>query len=279
MMDRRKATVAAAYDAIGGAYLAWSSRVLDPRDRMLDELSRRLAPGARVLDLGCGAGIPPTRLLASRFSVTGVDISEGQVEAARRNVPEASFVHADLAELDVPPGSFDGVTALYAISHVPREEHADLFRRVARWLGPGGLFLATLGASDSPDWTGEWLGRPMFFSAYDAGINRKLLLDAGFRLLIDEVVLSQEPEGPVPFLWVLASPLPDDPADAGPSSDRALPCRHATTLANPYGHRGRRSRDRSRHARDRPGRRLPVRARVPAPGRVPDPSRPGRIAG
>lgn len=205
MRDARKAVVEEGYDAIAEAYLTWSSRIeADPRDRMLDEFSTRLPPGARVLDLGCGAGLPSTKALAERFAVTGVDISNAQIDAARRNVPKATFMHADMAEIDFASASFDGVTAFHAISHLPRDEHGRLFDRLSRWLTPGGLLLATLGASDSPDWIGDWLGRPMFFSSFDAAANRRLLEGAGFRLLIDEVLETIEPEGPVSFLWVLA---------------------------------------------------------------------------
>lgn len=207
MKDERKAIVAAGYDALGETYLDWASGIDDPRERMLEEFSTRLPSNARVLDLGCGAGIPSTKMLAERFVVTGVDISEEQVRAARRHVPDASFINADLSAIEFEAGSFDGVAAFYSISHVPRQEHGGLFRRVHKWLVPGGLFLATLGSSDSPDWTGDWLGRPMFFSAYDADFNRKLVNAAGFTLLIDDVIATQEPEGPVPFLWVLARRL------------------------------------------------------------------------
>jgi len=206
MGDQRKSIVERGYDSLGQEYLAWASGIRDdPRERMLEAFSARMAPGARVLDLGCGAGLPSTKALARQFVMTGVDISGAQVEAARRNVPEASFIQGDIGRIDFPAGSFDGVTALYAISHLPREEHGQLFQRIARWLVPGGLFLATLGAEDSPDWTGEWLGRPMFFSAYDADTNRRLLTDAGFELLSDDVIETIEPDGPVPFLWILAA--------------------------------------------------------------------------
>jgi SAM-dependent methyltransferase len=206
MDDERKSIVERGYDSLAQDYLAWASGIRDdPRERMFDEFANRLARGARVLDLGCGAGLPSTAALARQFVVTGVDMSHAQVEAARQNVPGASFIQGDMAEIDFPAGSFDGVTAFYAISHLPREEHGPLFERVARWLVPGGLFLATLGAKDSPDWTGEWLGRRMFFSAYGADTNRRLLRAAGFELLIDEVIETLEPDGPVPFLWVLAA--------------------------------------------------------------------------
>src|SRR5688572_18409924 len=210
MRDRRKEIVAAGYDRLAATYLEWGREVtVDPRERMLEAFMSRLPDGARVLDLGCGAGLPSTRdLAASRFRVVGVDISPVQLELARRNVPAAEFLEGDITEVDFADSTFDGVAAFYAISHVPREEHPQLFTDVFRWLVPGGLFLATLGASDAPDWTGEWLGEQMFFSSHDTDVNRQLLKTAGFELLIDEVLDTGEPGGIVTFLWVLARKAP-----------------------------------------------------------------------
>jgi SAM-dependent methyltransferase len=209
MSDRRSEVVRVGYDRLGDRYVAWAARVEeDPRDRYLAELTARLEPGAHVLDLGCGAGVPAAAQLAERFVLLGVDVSPVQLERARREVPGATFLQADIAELDVPDASFDAVVALYSLTHVPRQLHADLFRRIARWLRPGGLFLGTLGARGGADWRGDWLGVEMFFSSWDADVNRRLLRDAGFELVHDEVVTIREPEGPARFLWVLASTLP-----------------------------------------------------------------------
>jgi ubiquinone/menaquinone biosynthesis C-methylase UbiE len=205
MGDRRKQVVASGYDRLADRYLDWGRQTaVDPRHRMVAEFSNRLRVGARVLDLGCGAGVPSTQQLARRFDVVGVDVSSSQLELARKNVPGAKLIQGDFSELRLPEGSFDGVVALYAISHVPREQHAELFSDIYRWLAPGGLFLATLGATDSPDWIGEWLGEPMFFSSHDADTNRRLLRAAGFELRLDEVAVTHEPEGDVAFLWVIA---------------------------------------------------------------------------
>jgi ubiquinone/menaquinone biosynthesis C-methylase UbiE len=202
--DPRKQTVKAGYDELAPRFGEWAARVEgDPWERFLDELTGRLAPGARVLDLGCGNGRKIARL-ADRFDVTGVDISEQQLLLARAEIPNAEFVHADLAELDVPAESFDAVTAFYSISHVPREEHAALFGKIARWLRSGGLFLASLSANGTDDWTEEWLGVEMFFSGFDADTNRRLIREAGFELVLDEVVTMQEPETEATFLWVLS---------------------------------------------------------------------------
>jgi len=205
MADRRKRIVATGYDRIARRYLEWGGTIEgDPRHAVLARFADELEASARVLELGCGAGVPSTKELARRFRVVGVDISAAQVELARRNVPDAEFIQADVAEVEFPDASFDGVAALYAISHVPREQHAQLFADIFRWLAPGGLFLATLGAVDSPDWIGPWLGEEMFFSSYGAESNRRMLRTAGFELLLDEVLVTPEPEGDVNFLWVIA---------------------------------------------------------------------------
>ncbi|HEX2350433.1 MAG TPA: class I SAM-dependent methyltransferase, partial [Ktedonobacterales bacterium] len=76
------------YDQVAERHRAWSAGIRqDERQRYTDELLDRLPAGARVLELGCGQGTPTTRLLAERFSVTGVDISARQLELARQAVP------------------------------------------------------------------------------------------------------------------------------------------------------------------------------------------------
>jgi CTP:molybdopterin cytidylyltransferase MocA/SAM-dependent methyltransferase len=200
-----KLIVAAGYDALGAGYSEWSARVVDPaRQRLVDQLMKRLPQQARVLDLGCGPGIPSTAQLAERFDVTGVDMSRAQLELARANVPEANFIEADIATVTFPDATFDAVTAFYSLIHLPRSELPGVLARIRQWLRPDGLFLATFGASDSPDWTGDWLGQPMFFSGYEPAINRQLLSAAGFELLSAEEVEIGEPEGPAHFMWVLA---------------------------------------------------------------------------
>jgi SAM-dependent methyltransferase len=156
-----------------------------------------------VLDLGCGAGTPSPRRLAESFEVVGVDISGEQIALARRAVPGATFIQADLLDLNLAASAFDGVAALYSISHVPRAEHARVFAKVRRWLRPGGVFLAALGMGGIADWTGEWLGVPMFFSSHDAATNRRLLAEAGLGVVRAEAVTMREPEGDATFLWVI----------------------------------------------------------------------------
>lgn len=203
--DRRKSIVAEGYDAMADTYATWAAGITDdPRDRMIAALSERLPAGRRVLDLGCGNGLPSTKVLAERFDVVGVDVSRAQIERARANVPAATFIVGDLGDVDFPAASFDAVTAFYSMNHVPRGEYPAVFARVAGWLDDGGWFLATFGLADDANWTGEWLGVPMYFSSHDRDTTRRLVRFAGFELEIDEVATITEPEGRVSFLWVLA---------------------------------------------------------------------------
>ncbi len=205
MADPRTQIVADGYDAIGETFAAWREEIVgDPRREWEDELVSRLEPGARVLELGCGAGTPETRRLAERFTVTGVDISPRQVERARAAIPEAEFVCADFTELELPAGSFDAVCSFYVFNHVPRDLLAPLLGRIHGWLAPDGWLLTAFGVSDTEGWTGEWLGADTFFSSFPPEVNSRLVREAGFAVERDEVVEFEEPEGPARFQWVLA---------------------------------------------------------------------------
>ena len=154
--DEDQAHGSSAEDA--GRYAGWVA-----------DLATLLRPGARVVDLGCGAGIPATRELASRgLQVLGVDFSAVQLRRARRLVPAARLIQADMTGLQLRPASADAVVSFYALIHVPVAEQQALFPRIRDWLRPGGYFLAIVGASR---WTGTapFHGADMFWDQADTG--------------------------------------------------------------------------------------------------------------
>jgi cyclopropane fatty-acyl-phospholipid synthase-like methyltransferase len=203
--DPRTRVVERGYDSISDSFLEWRDRIVDdPRRAWAEAFTSRLNDGARIFELGCGAGVPDTKLLAERFRVTGVDISGEQIARARMNVATADFIQADFTALELEPGQFDAVAAFYSFNHVPRDLLVRLFARIHIWLVPGGLLLASFGTSDTEAWTGDWLGTTMFFSSFPPETTRRLLSEAGFELDLDELVPMLEPEGEVAFHWVLA---------------------------------------------------------------------------
>jgi ubiquinone/menaquinone biosynthesis C-methylase UbiE len=208
LSEAHKRLVEEGYDRVAESYLG-SKNPEDPTTlAALEELVRGLSPGAEVLDLGCGAGIPVTRWLVDhKFAVTGVDFSARQLELARRLVPAADYIKADMTDLNFPPGSFDAVVAFYSIIHVPRAEHLALLGDVRRWLKPGGAFLATwaLGAweGEEEDWEG-W-GAAMRWSHYGEEANLRMLREAGFEVASAETRTGKGTgEHEETWLWVLA---------------------------------------------------------------------------
>ena len=158
------------YDAVSGVYRSdagesnvESAETTEAYGAWLAELTQLAPTGSRVLDLGCGAGVPASRdLTAAGYRVTGVDISAVQVQRARSLVPEGTFIQADMATWDTAEASFDAIVCLYALIHVPLEDQVLLFPRMRRWLTDSGYVLAIVGAER---WTGveEYMGAEMFW--------------------------------------------------------------------------------------------------------------------
>ena len=176
-----KVLVQSSYDRCAAAYSEARMGEAHPELELLSEL---LDDGASVLDIGCGAGLPVTRALAGRFTVTGVDISSEMVRRASANVPNASFVHADVTSVEFADSSFDAVIAFYSVFHIPREEHAALFSRIHNWLKPGGYLMCTLSHSSETAYTeDDFFGTTMYWSNYGLGDYTDMLTDLGFSIL------------------------------------------------------------------------------------------------
>lgn len=204
----KKEIVRKGYDEVSYAYRNENrSEDFSDYDAWLAELASLISPKSKVLDLGCGCGIPVARTLAQNFSVSGVDISSVQIERARKIVPNAEFICADMTEIAFPAESFAAIVSFYALIHVPLDEQPGLLAKLRSWLQPEGYLLATVG---SRDWTGteeNWLdvpGATMFWSHADAGTYQTWLTELDFKLLRSEfipegsgghqLVLAQKPE-------------------------------------------------------------------------------------
>ena len=195
--------VARGYDLIADAYLErfGTSAV---RQRWLDRLVARLPCGrARVLDLGCGAGIPVSRDLAALgHDVVGIDISGEQMRRARQNVPDATFIAADMCAAMFDPEHFDAVGVFYAITHLPPASQRLLLRKIGNWLKPGGVMIGSFGTGAVGDWFGEWMGTKMYFGHTSEDELSISLADAG--LWTRHSLVEMQDDESASFLWVEA---------------------------------------------------------------------------
>jgi SAM-dependent methyltransferase len=205
-MTTPRRLVATGYDRIADAYLDRFEHS-SVRKKWLRRLIESLPSSGRVLDLGCGAGVPVARELAALgHCVVGVDGSEEQIARARSKVPKATFIHADMCDINLDAGSFDAIGAFYSITHVPSAEQGSLLAKISWWLKPGGALVASLGAGPEGDWTGEWMGTQMFFGHNSRASSFKYLGDAG--LIVQTSEVERQDNEDAAFLWVAAVKMP-----------------------------------------------------------------------
>jgi SAM-dependent methyltransferase len=129
---------AATWGSGGAAYDKISETIADSIEHVLNLLDVR--PGEKVLDLATGTGWTARRLAQKGASVTGVDIGEGVVAAARELAKAANlkidFRVGDAEKVDLPDGAYDVITSTCGVMFASRPEA--VAQELARLCRPGG---------------------------------------------------------------------------------------------------------------------------------------------
>ncbi len=103
--------------------------------------SCQLPPRASVLEVGCGSGRWLRRLVETGVIAWGVDHSVEMLGLARQMGGTCQVVAGEAQHLPFADGTFDGVTCVTVIQHIPPAEQRVALHEVARILKPGGSLL------------------------------------------------------------------------------------------------------------------------------------------
>jgi SAM-dependent methyltransferase len=136
-----KAFEASGWDARAGGYDrltgAVTARATGP---LLDAVGT--GPGTRLLDVATGTGRLAAAAAERGARVTGVDLADGMLAAARARQPDLELHRADAEALPFPPATFTAATAGFVFNHLPRPDRAAA--ELARVLVPGGRVAAAV---------------------------------------------------------------------------------------------------------------------------------------
>lgn len=188
--DRAVLATNAAYEVDA---VAWSSRGLDRSygGRRLDRFRELLAPGARVLDLGCGPGLDSVGLIERGLAVVGLDLTRAMLNVARMREGLRCLVQGDSRSLPLADASFAGVWASASLLHLPKSQVSEALGEVVRVLGAGGVFYSAMKEGDKDEFdapaAGATVKSPRFFAHYRTSEWTALLEAAGFRILNQEI--------------------------------------------------------------------------------------------
>jgi 2-polyprenyl-3-methyl-5-hydroxy-6-metoxy-1,4-benzoquinol methylase len=130
------------YEAIAGSFVCARTPSIGPK--VVRAWAKRLDPGASILDIGCGYGVPVSEtLLQEGFHVYGVDASESLVAQFGARFPGVMVECNTVEDSRFFDRTFDAIVAWGLFFILAPETQRILMAKVARALNPGGHFLFT----------------------------------------------------------------------------------------------------------------------------------------
>lgn len=194
--------IIALYEATAAAWDAARRRELSAGEEpFLEAFATAVAPGASVLDIGCGGGEPiARRLIEAGFAVTGVDSSPSLIALCRQRFPSATWHVDDMRALNLGR-RFDGLLAWHSLFHLHPDDQRALFPRLAAHAAPGAVLMFTSGDKGG-EAIGEWEGQPLYHASLAPEEYRALLAANGFE---ETSFAAGQPVGQGPSVWTARS--------------------------------------------------------------------------
>ena len=183
--EARDQRVRSSYDAVATGYADHlvDELLAQPFERWLLDRIAAHADGGPVVEAGCGPGHVTAYLAEAGADATGIDLSPGMVEEARRRFPDGDYQVGDLRRLMRPThgAGWTAVLAWYSLIHLAASELPDALAALARPLLPGGWLVVGLHAGARIRHLDEWFDAPvdLDFVLHDLPEVVRLVEDAG----------------------------------------------------------------------------------------------------
>jgi cyclopropane-fatty-acyl-phospholipid synthase len=155
-----------------------------------------LAPGQRILDIGCGwGGMAITLAKLEQVEVLGITLSTEQLELARQRAEESGVAdrvrfelidYRDLATRE--PGSFDRIVSVGMFEHVGARNFDTFFRACANLMTADGVMLIhTIGRFGKPGATDAFTRKYIFPGGYIPALSETVAASEKSRLIVTDV--------------------------------------------------------------------------------------------
>jgi SAM-dependent methyltransferase len=152
------------YDRVARHYAAeyFDELSRKPFDQeLLDRFAESVSGAGEVWEIGCGPGQIARYLKDRGVRISGIDLSEKMVDAARSANADISFARGDMLGLNFPDNSLSGIVSFYAIIHLQRSEVTRALKEMFRVLEPAGRLLVSFHGGEGELHRDEWYGEPV----------------------------------------------------------------------------------------------------------------------
>jgi SAM-dependent methyltransferase len=170
------------FDRIGKRY----DESFIERDAQVAEgnwLIGQLPAAARVLDLGCGSGLPTCKqLIDAGAEVVGIDESAEMLALAGEQAPGGRYLHRDLREV-ADLGEFDAVVAFFSLIMLPKSDVLPLLTQLRGQLRGPKLLQIAMVLGDFDQFPIVFMGEPIAVTAYPPDDLAHVVERAGFECL------------------------------------------------------------------------------------------------
>lgn len=170
------------FDRIGKRY----DESFVERDAQVAEgnwLIEQLPVSARVLDLGCGSGLPTCKqLVDAGIDVVGIDESAEMLALAEEQAPGGQYLHRDLRDV-ADLGEFDAAIAFFSLIMLPKNDVLPLLTQLRSQLRGPKLLQVAMVLGDFDQFPIVFMGEPIAVTAYPPDDLTHVVERAGFECL------------------------------------------------------------------------------------------------